>query len=58
MVLSEHNGSPNLWSSHLIADTPICANGAESRRCLVAVMSSLSAVLSADGLVSGALERS
>jgi hypothetical protein len=56
MVLSEWNGSPSFRNSHLMAETPICANGADSRRFLVEIMSSFSVVPSSDGRVSAALE--
>lgn len=55
MVLSDGKLSPSLVSSHLIAETPVCAKRSASNRLLIEAMSCLSASRVFVGLPSGAL---
>lgn len=58
MVLSEGKSRPDLWSSHLIAETLNWANGSISKRFLVAIIASLSSLFICVDFCFGALDRS
>ena len=58
MVRSDGKSPPNLLNSHLMAETPVWANGSASRRFLVETINALRSSLIWLGLRKGALELS
>jgi len=58
MVRSEGKSTPNLLNSHLMAETPVWANGSASRRILVERINALRSSLVWLGLRKGALDLS